>query len=85
MSSEIKKLDEINEKAEADCQVEFVPRAKLPKIDRPFGNGVLGYKVNGAKNHPQCQWMAIQEPRFIDIVRNEQNTKALEILKKDKI
>ena len=78
-------MQKINENAEAECQVEFVPKGKLPRIDRPFGNGVLGYKVNGMKKHPHCKWMAIQEPKFIDLIRNEQNIKALKILNKTKL
>ena len=81
MSLELNKLKQINEKAENECQVQFVPKAKLPLMDRPFGNGVLGYKVNGVNEHPHCKWMAILEPQFIDLVRKEQNTKALKILK----
>jgi hypothetical protein len=84
MSFEVSKMQKINENAEAECQVEFVPKGKLPRIDRPFGNGVLGYKVNGMKKHPHCKWMAIQEPKFIDLIRNEQNIKALKILNKTK-
>jgi hypothetical protein len=45
MSFEVSKMQKINENAEAECQVEFVPKGKLPRIDRPFGNGVLGYKA----------------------------------------
>ena len=44
-------MQKINENAEAECQVEFVPKGKLPRIDRPFGNGVPGYKVNTVFPH----------------------------------
>ena len=76
MSDEVSKLEAVNQKAESDCQVEFVSKKKLPLIDRPFGNGVLGYKVNGADKHPYCNWMAIQEPKFIDLMRKQQNKRA---------
>ena len=46
---------------------------------------ILCYKVNGMKKHPHCKWMAIQEPKFIDLIRNEQNIKALKILNKTKL
>ena len=80
LKRELSQYDSVNEKAEADCQVQFVPRSKLAKIDRPFGNGVLGYKVNGVEHHPYCKWMAIQEPKFIDIMRAQQNKRALKMM-----
>ena len=76
MTEELAKLDTVNQLAEKKCQVEFVAKAKLPKSDRPFGAGVLGYKVNGIKKHPECEWMAIQEPKFIDYMRNLQRNRA---------
>ena len=77
MEMEIKLLDRINQKAENDCRVKFVPKESLPKGQRPYGN-VLGYKINGLKKHPYCKWMAINEPDFIEIMRQRQNKRAQE-------
>lgn len=86
MDQELIKLDQVNDKAEKDCQIQFVPRGRLPKADRPWGpsSGILGYKVAGVKEHPYCAWMAIQELKFVEFLRKRQNAKSMLKLKKHK-
>ena len=75
MKLELQKFALVNEEAEKNCEVEFIPKRKLPrgKQQQIFGFGVLGYKVNGIKNYPKCKWMAIPEPAFVNHLRQIQN------------
>lgn len=86
MKQELIKLDHVNEQAEKDCKIQFVPRGRLPKIDRPWGpsSGILGYIVRGLKEHSYCEWMAIQELKFVELMRKRQNAKAMLKLKRQK-
>ena len=79
MKSEIKKLSRVNKELEDKCQVEFVPKLTLPQNQRPFGEGVLGYKVHGAKDHPECHWMAIEPPNLIEEVRRLQTVRIVQM------
>ena len=81
MDAEIKIMNAVNEAAEDKCKVEFIAVNLMPKNRRPFGKGVLGYKVNGIKAHPECQWMAIEEPNFVNYMRRKQDHRASDILK----
>jgi len=83
MKAELAKLDAVNEKAEAMCQVEFVEKRVLKKEDKPYGNGVLGYRVHGTD--PECQWMAIQEPKYVDIMRKIQEDRAIKVMEQRKL
>ena len=80
MKIEVEELSKVNKLAEKKCQIEFVPKSTLPQRFRPFGTGVLGYKVRGIKNHPECRWMTMQEPIFVDKIRKSQNERALKLL-----
>ena len=80
MKTEIEELSKVNKLAEKKCQIEFVQKSTLPQIFRPFGTGVLGYKVRGIKSHPECRWMTMQEPIFVDKIRKSQNERALKLL-----
>ena len=39
---------------------------------------MLGYEILGSQKYPQCKWMAIDEPKFIDYLRLSQNQKFYE-------
>ena len=80
MELEVKKINEVNKAAEAKCQVQFIPKSKLPRSKQPFGAGVLGYRINGLKLYPECKWMAIAEPAFVNQLRAIQNKLANSIL-----
>ena len=79
MKTEIEELSRVSKLAEEKCQIEFVPKSAMPQRFRPFGSGVLGYKVHGIKDHPECRWMAIQEPLFVNEIRRLQNARALQL------
>ena len=64
------------------CQVKYIPQNELPNNERLYGRDTLGYKILGMEEHPQCQWMAMNELKFIDHLRNLQDQRALEILSK---
>ena len=75
MSLELEAYRQWNKEAEAKCPLKFLPKSKLPREDRPWGAGVLGYQVLN-KDH-ECQLMAMQELKFIDMLRNSQKKRAL--------
>ena len=52
-----------------------MPISKLPRSERPWGSGVLGYKI--LSSDPQCKLMGMQEIAFINLVRTNQNVRAL--------
>ena len=80
MELEVKKINDINKAAEVKCQVQFLPKSKLPKSKQLFGAGVLGYRINGLKLYPECKWMAIAEPAFVNQLRENQNKLADSVL-----
>ena len=45
MSEEVSKIRALNKEAEQKCPLKFVPKGKLPKNERPWGTGVLAYKL----------------------------------------
>ena len=81
MKIEVKKLQKVNQAAKEKCQIEYVPKLSLPIKQRPYGSGVLGYKIHGIDEHPECLWMVIDEPKFVDILRKLQNERAFQIMK----
>ena len=42
--------------------------------------GPLGYRINGLKLYPECKWMAIAEPAFVNQLRAMQNKLAESVL-----
>ena len=75
MSKELEKIQGLNQEAKERCPVKNVPISKLPKSERPWGSGVLGYKI--LSSDPQCKLMGMQEIAFINLVRTNQNIRAL--------
>ena len=78
MKIEERILANVNKDIEEKCQVKYLPKYQLPKEKQLWGNGVLGYEILGIQKYPQCQWMAIDETKFIDYLRLSQNQKAYE-------
>ena len=78
MAQEVELLRAWNKRAEERCPLKYVAKGRLPRNERPWGNGVLGYKM--LTNDPDCQLMAMQELRFIDLVRETQKKKALKLM-----
>ena len=76
MTAAKKKLVNVNKDIEEKCQVKYLPKHELPKENQLYGDGVLGYEILGIEKYPQCKWMAINENKFIDFLRNLQNQKA---------
>ena len=74
MALELQKVQDLNRKSSEKCPLKYLPKGQLPKADRPWGTGVLGYKV--LSEDPECHLMAMQELKFIDLVRNEQKIRA---------
>ena len=79
MKIEERILANVNKDIEEKCQVKYLPKDKLPKEKQLYGYGVLGYEILGIEKYPQCKWMAIDENKFIDFLRNLQNQKARSI------
>ena len=75
MLEELPKIQGLNNEAKERCPLKFVPKGKLPRNERPYGAGILGYKI--LSNDPQCKLMGMQELAFIDLVRNIQKGRAL--------
>ena len=80
MACQLKTFIKLNKEAEEKCPMKYVPKAELPKADRPWGAGVLGYQV--LNNDQDCQLMAMQELKFIDILRKEQKERAEQVIKR---
>ena len=81
MNNELKKLTIINQEAETKCQVKYIPKRFLSRERQPYGKGVLGNKVLGIKEYPECAWMSMNELLFIQYFRTIQDKKAEIILK----
>ena len=82
MKTEVNKFIDMTQEIAQKCQVKYIPQNELPKNQRLYGQDTLGYKILGMEEHPQCQWMAMNELKFIDYLRNLQHQKVLEILSK---
>ena len=78
MKIEEQKLANVNKDIEEKCQVKYLPKDELPKEKQLYGGGILGYEILGIEKYPQCKWMAIDEPKFIDYLRLSQNQKLYE-------
>ena len=79
MKMEEQILANVNKDIEEKCQVKYLPKDELPKDKQLLGDGVLGYDILGIQKYPQCQWMAIDEWKFIDYLRILQNHYRLDI------
>ena len=79
MTVEKKKMASVNKDIEEKCQVKYLPKDELPKEKQLYGDGTFGYEILGIEKYPQCKWMAIDENKFIDFLRNLQNQKARSI------
>ena len=79
MKTEVNKFTDMTEEIAQKCQVKYIPKNELPNNERLYGRDTLGYKILGIEEHPQCQWMAMNELKFIDYLRNLQHQKVLEI------
>ena len=80
MKIEVDKFKNMTQELGQKCQVKYIPKNELPMNQRLYGQDTLGYEILGIKEHPQCQWMAMNELKFIDYLRNLQHQKALEVL-----
>ena len=78
MKIQEQKLANVNKDIEEKCQVKYLPNDQLPKEKKLYGDGMLGYEILGSQKYPQCKWMAIDEPKFIDYLRLSQNQKFYE-------
>ena len=78
MKMEEQILANVNKDIEEKCQVKYLPKDELPKEKQLYGGGILGYEILGIEKYPQCKWMAIDEPKFIDYLRLSQNQKLYE-------
>ena len=77
MKIEKQLLANANNDIEEKCQVKYLPKDQLSKGKQLYGEGVLGYEIIGIQKYPQCQWMAIDELKFIEYLRQSQNKKAM--------
>ena len=75
MLKELPKIQTLNNETKERCPLKFVPKGKLPRSERPYGAGILGYQI--LSKDPQCKLMGMQELAFIDLVRNIQKGRAL--------
>ena len=76
MKIEVDKFQNMTQDLAQKCQVKYIPQNKLPKQEQLYGQDIFGYKILG-KEHPQCQWIAMDEMKFMDYVRKIQNQKIL--------
>jgi len=75
MAQNLEKFKNVNERAQQNCPIKYIPVGKLPRNKRPWGKGVLAYQMLGTDS--ECQWLAKSEFDFIDILRNLQNERAV--------
>ena len=73
MKIEVDKFKNMTQELAQNCQVKYIPSNELPMNQRLYGQGTLGYDVLGIKDHPQCQWIAMDELKFIDYLRKLQH------------
>ena len=71
MLQEVDKLRLLNQKSEEKCAVKKVPLAKLAAEDRPWGQGISGFKTDS--KDLECHLMLMQELKFIDVIRKSQS------------
>ena len=75
MKIEVEKFEDMTQDLAQKCQVKYVPQNELPMNKKLYGQDTLGYEILGIKEHPQCQWMAMDELKFIDFIRKLQHEK----------
>ena len=73
MKIEIDKFQDMTQKLAQKCQVKYIPKNKLPVNQRLYGQDIFGYEILGKQEYPQCQWIAMDEMKFMDYVRKLQN------------
>ena len=75
MKIEVDKFKDMTQELAQKCQVKYIPQSKLPKDQQLYGQDIFGYEILGKEEHPQCQWIAMDEIKFIDYLRKLQNQK----------
>ena len=75
MKLEIEKFQDMNRELALKCQVKYIPQKELPINQRLYGQDIFGYEILGKHKYPQCKWIAMDEMKFMDHVRNLQNQK----------
>ena len=73
MKIEVDKFKNMTQELGQKCQVKYIPKNELPMNQRLYGQDTLGYDVLGIEDHPQCQWIAMDELKFIDYLRKLQH------------
>ena len=71
MLKEVNKLRLLNQKSEEKCAIKKVPIEELAVDDRPWGQGIAGFKTDS--KDLECHLMLMQELKFIDVIRNSQS------------
>ena len=71
LDKELKKYHQVQNKIKEKCPIKTVPRESLPKEDRPWSLVSEAYKI--LSDDPECQMIGMQEPKFINLLRKEQN------------
>ena len=79
MKIEIQKFQNMTHDLAQKCQVKYILQNQLPMSKKLYGVDTLGYEIIGVKENPQCQWMAMDELKFIDILRDSQNQELNEL------
>ena len=79
MKIEVQKFENMTQDLAQKCQVKYILQNQLPMSKKLYGVDTLGYEIIGVKEHPQCQWMAMDELKFIDILRDSQNQELNEL------
>lgn len=74
MSAELALLDKFNNASQSDCGFLQVPNELLKPRDRWYGSGVMAYKVKEHNKH-KCSMMAMDEIKFIKLLRSKQMKK----------
>ena len=77
MKIEVDKFKDMTQELAQKCQVKYIPQSKLPNDQQLYGQDIFGYEILGKEEHPQCQWIAMDEMKFMDYVRKMQNQKIL--------
>lgn len=70
--TEIEAFHQANEKAQAKCNIKQVENKDLDPEQRWYGHGVLAYKLNKDIIDEECRFMAMNELKFLDYLRNLQ-------------
>ena len=77
ISQELKKYRQVQNQIKEKCPFEIVPRDTLPPDDQPGSRAAQPHKM--LNEDPECQLIGMQEFKFVQLMRKEQNERIFKL------